>query len=113
MSVTKRFSPKDRHSTEYFAFTFANELPDGVVIMSAVWTAEVINSRDDAYDDYPELMIDATPSVIDGAKVSNLITGGVNDVEYLLTCTATFDDGQIIPLSAKVWVEAANRDSGL
>lgn len=99
MSFSPAKKPSERES---FAFNFAQLLPAGVTIASAVWTVTVVQGT----DSNPSAMVSGSP-LIQGSKVSQLIIGGVDGVEYCLSCQATFSDGQKPILCDTLWVRAA------
>lgn len=85
------FTPKRSTEVETFSVDYRNSLPDGVTIVSAVWSVASlfgVNSPD---------MVVGNPS-INGSLVSQRLGAGVAGVTYAPTCAATFSDGQVVVL---------------
>lgn len=98
----KPFSPKTPSAEELFGFNFILQLPAGVTIASAQWIVTVLKG----VDANPSAMLSGNP-IINGTKVSQKIIGGLDGVQYCLTCIATTSDGEKIPLFASLWVRAS------
>lgn len=98
----KPFSPKTPSAEELFAFNFILQIPSGVTIASAQWIVTVLQG----VDANPSAMLSGNP-IINGFKVSHKIIGGLDGVQYCLTCIATTSDGEKIPLFASLWVRAS------
>jgi hypothetical protein len=106
------FTPKDPDSKEYFGFRYAKELANfpGVTIASAAWSVTQVGAENDEVDANPSAMKSGN-AVIGAEKVSQLLIGGVERVQYCFQCEATFSDGQIIAKSATCWVQKSCRTS--
>lgn len=96
------FTPKHPSEEEVFALRFTRLLPAGVTITAAPWTSTVVQGADPA----AAAMISGA-AIIAGDKVSQLVIGGVDGVQYELACVATLSDGQKPRLCATLWVRAA------
>lgn len=102
MSAARVFTPPKRPiEREFFAFDYRALLAAGEVIDEATWSIAVAQGADAA----PAAMLSGSP-VINGTKVSQLVIGGVNNVQYLLQCTAETSTGQILVLDATLWVKS-------
>lgn len=106
------FTPKDPDSREFFAFRYAKELAKlpGVTIASAAWSITQVGAEADEVDSDPNAMKSGSAAV-SGDKVSQLLIGGVERVQYCFQCDATLSDGQIIAKSATCWVQKSCRTS--
>jgi hypothetical protein len=91
------WSPKRVSEAEAFTADFAGgvtpRLGTGETIVSAVWSVSVVTGVDAT----PSAMLSGSPS-ISGAKVTQMITGGVKGVTYQLICTAQTSAGQTLVL---------------
>jgi len=96
------FSPKTPAAEEFFGFNFVKQLPAGETISSAEWTITVKQG----VDPNPSAMLSGSP-VISGTKVTQKIVGCVDGVQYCLTCTATTNGPEKIPLFDTLWVRVA------
>lgn len=83
-------------------FNFASNLAAGETISSASTTATVYSGTDAS----PSSIISGAAS-ISGATVTQVITGGVAGVIYLLTCTATSSASQAMVREAFLVVKDA------
>jgi hypothetical protein len=83
--------------TEAFTADFAGgvtpRLGTGETITSAVWSVSVVTGVDAS----PSAMLSGSLA-ISGAKVTQMITGGVAGVVYRLICTALTSAGQTLVL---------------
>ena len=94
------FKPhKQPGEQEYFAFDFELSLDDDETIESATWTVAVVQGTDPS----PSAMLSGSP-IVDGSKVSQMIIGGLSDVQYRLSCQAVTNLGQTLELYDTLWV---------
>lgn len=84
-------APKLSGDEEIFTASFVGDLASSETIVSAVWGCDVVTGTDPAS---ASMISGAT--TITGEKVSQMISGGVPRVSYLITCTATTSIGQVI-----------------
>lgn len=97
-----RFSEKRPAEAVTITFKFARELPAGSTIAPGAAVGVTVRKGTDAT---PQAMLAGSPSV-SGTDVLARIMGGLAGVEYLLTCTATTSDGDVLVLEALLPVAA-------
>lgn len=85
------FSPKRSSEAEVFTVDLSQLLGAGETITSAVWSISVV----DGSDPNPGVMISGGTSIT-GARVSQIIAGGVPFVTYAPTCTVQTSAGQTL-----------------
>ena len=97
------FSPTTTAGRPLLTVDFTELLPSGVTLSSVAVTCAVHDGSE---------VPDATPSArLDGSVVvaspnaSQWFHNGVENADYVLTFLATFSDGQIEPVQAKLSVE--------
>jgi hypothetical protein len=100
--MSKGFSPKTPAGEEFFTLNFVRELAPNETILSAEWTVAVMQG----VDANPSAMLSGSPVIV-GTKVSQKLIGGVDGVQYCLTCVATTTGPQKIPLFDTLWVRAS------
>lgn len=100
--MSRRFTPKTPAGEEFFTFNFVKELDAGETILSSVWTITV----KDGVDPNASAMLSGSPT-INGTKVTQKIIGGVDGVQYCLTCLATTSGPEKIPLFDTFWVRSS------
>ena len=98
----KGFSPKTPSAEELFGLNFIRQLDAGETILSAEWSVTVLQG----VDANPAAMLSG-PAIISGTKVSQKLIGGVDGVQYCLTCLATTSGGEKIPLFYTLWVRTS------
>jgi len=96
------FSPKTPSAEEFFGFNFVRQLDAGETIQSAVWSITVKQGT----DPNPSAMLSGT-AIINGTKVSQKVIGGLDGVQYCLTCLATTSGPEKIPLFDTLWVRSS------
>ena len=79
--------------TATFTYDFADKIPAGVTINAAVCNAIVYTGYGSVPD--PSSMI-VGAATVNGMVVSQLVSGGVDGVTYVLQFSATCSDGEII-----------------
>ena len=87
----QQFSDKRVAEVEYFDFDFTGDVPNN----KDIDTQEVVVTVVSGVDASPSSLLSGSPLVTDTNKkksVSQLITGGLNGVKYLLTCNITDED---------------------
>ena len=102
MSQVVEFPLKQADATVPLTFDFTSELPSGVTVSAATTTCTVWSGTDAS----PQSVVDGAAS-ISGTVVTQVVTGGVNGVIYLLECKATGSDGNIYPLQGYLAVTTA------
>jgi hypothetical protein len=85
---------KKVEETSVVTFDFTSRLNVGATISTQVVTSEVYSGVDAS----PSAMISGSASA-SGTVVTQLITGGVLGVLYLLECVITTSDGQTLSLN--------------
>lgn len=88
------FPTKGTGESPDVVFDFTSWLAAGETLLTAVCTATVYSGTDAS----PSSLISGSAS-ISGAKVTQLITGGVEGVVYDLLCTVTTSLGQTLQLA--------------
>jgi hypothetical protein len=83
---------------------FSRLLPPGVIIASAAVTAEVHALSPAEDPDAGDRLDGAALLSPDSMTVSQWFHQGTEDVDYVLTFTATFSDGQIEPVEVELRV---------
>jgi hypothetical protein len=96
------FSIKLPGDAEIFTFDYTADLASGETITGAAWSVQVVSGTDAG----AASMVSGSASV-NGAKVSQMIVGGVAGVYYRLLCAATTSLGQTITKYAHVKVDNA------
>jgi hypothetical protein len=95
------FSPKDPAGVQFYGFDFTAWLASGEAVLSATVTA---SSEVDGSDS-TLAMISGVATLVNSARVQQLVMGGQANVSYLLTCVALTSLGQTLPLSATLPVQ--------
>lgn len=96
------FTPKPTTSTEYFSFDFSAMLGVGETIASASYTLTL--SAGTGTSGSP-LAVSGSVT-INGAIVSQLLTGGQGNAIYLVTCNVVTSLGQTLSLWSDLQVVA-------
>jgi hypothetical protein len=94
------FTYKRSGETITLGFDFRKLIGTGETIATGQWDVEVVEGIDAS----PDSMKYGNPSV-SGAKISQLITGGVDGNVYRMICTANTSTGQIIQGTALLEVD--------
>lgn len=98
----KRLPPKDPAERVVVAFNFERRLGEGVTLSSPTVSAAVASGTD--VD--PGATVSGAASPL-GAKVLQLVIGGLDTVDYRLKCQVDTSDGQRFVLSARLPVRSA------
>lgn len=100
------FDNKAPQETEFFWFNFASLLASGDTLLSS--GAAIVITVVSGTDPSPSSMLAGANQVEEGYLVGQLITGGVNGVKYLLTCTAHTVLGNTLVLAATLNVRGVS-----
>ena len=98
------FSPKTPAEKDWFVFNFARELAPGVTLLSTpapVITITVVKG----VDANPDAMKSGAPLIDSGARVFQLLIGGVAQTQYKAHCLANTNDGRTLELCGTLWVQ--------
>ena len=87
---------KDPLEIVTISFMFAEHLPPGVTVVSAVVQASVFTGVDPS----PSAILAQAPGLESAPVVLQRVTRGVDGVTYLLTAAATTSTGDVIVLKA-------------
>lgn len=85
---------KSAGETLRLTFPFESFLGQGESLVGASCAAEVWSGSDPSPDD----IVDGSATIV-ATSITQLISGGVEGTIYLVTCTATTDDSQVIQLA--------------
>lgn len=91
-----RFAEKRPSEAITITFRFARELAAGVTLSPGAVVAIAVRKGADAA---PQAMLAGTPAV-SGTDVLARVMGGISGVEYLITCTASTSNGDVLQLDA-------------
>lgn len=91
---TASLDPKDPRDSIWVYFDFTAWLPNGVSVVSAVTKCTDVN-----LDDVTAQIVSGPASILNFVRAQQFITGGLLGSTYLLSCEATFSDGQTETLS--------------
>ena len=87
----QNFDPKKPGETLNIGFDFSNSLSPLETLVSANLSVAILRGIDAS----PMAILQGSPVII-GGLVSQFITGGLSDVVYIITCTATTNDSQVL-----------------
>lgn len=99
--MTLTYDPKLTAAVEWFVMDFERQMAVGELITGAGCTASVLSGTDAT----PSAILSGPPTYA-GTLVQQKLTGGVADVLYQLTFTATTSNGQTLAERASVWVRS-------
>lgn len=99
---TPRLPPKDPEETLVVAFDFTRDLDPGETISSPVTTIAVSVGTDPT----PTAVLSGLPTAATGV-VTQVITGGVADVDYRLQCKINTSGSRVLVLAAILPVREA------
>jgi hypothetical protein len=98
----QKFDPTTQAGRPLLSVDFSRLLPVGVTIASAD-VSIAVHELSQGADDEPSARLDGDSIVSDDRKtVSQWFTGGIPDVDYVLSFVATFSDGQIEPVEVEM-----------
>ena len=93
--------PADNSESEVYGFDFINDLLSGETISSAVWSLSVKSGTDAS----PSSHLIGSPSIVSATKTAQRISGLLQGVTYIITCTVTTNLSNTKVLWTKVFCE--------
>lgn len=96
----KKFSPKDPDESIIMSFDYSEVIPDiSETITNAIWNILVKTGTDTNVSE----MLTGERGVV-GKVASVLVTAGVNDCDYIISCIVETSKNQVIEASALLQV---------
>lgn len=96
--LLKDFDATEPDAVGVYAIDFGNDLPSGGRLVSAKWTLGLHHVLPGAQTDLFAAMRLVGAATVSGSLASQKIAGLVDGNDYLLTCSGTMSDGEVVEL---------------